>query len=109
MMKAVSLDNSTGEEIAKALEGGNKELTCPQQVHLLARALSSCMEEFYRIAEILSVITPEHKAMPDEEIVSGAVSALYFAAPLTERQEILHDVFTNTKSVADADKEVQDA
>ena len=111
-MKAVSLDSVSGEVIAKAL-GMNEELTCEMQVNLLARALTACTEEFYRIAEIISVITPEHRAMPDEDVVAAAVSALYFSAPHSERQEILNDVFNfkqgTDAEVADTDKEVHDA
>jgi len=110
-MKAVSLDNANAKEMMKTLEA-NEEPTCAQQVHLLARALVTCVEEFYRIAEIISVITPEHRAMPDEDIVAAAVSALYYASPLGERQEIMADVFQQTQkvsAVADSVEEVPDA
>jgi len=106
-MEAVSLNNDNVEELMKVLEKGNAP-TCEQQVQLLCRAVTAGLEEMYRVAEIISVITPNHRAMPDENVVGGMVSALYFAAPLDERQEILGEVL-QTRKVADADEEVPDA
>lgn len=93
-MKAVSLELTDKKNLIKILEEG-KEATCEQQVQILARAVIAAIEELQRIAEIVSVVTPEHRVMPDEDTMGSLLSALYFSAPLKEREEIFDDIISH--------------
>lgn len=92
-MKAVSLELTDKQGLMKVLEAG-KEATCEQQVQILARAVIAAIEELQRIEEIVSVITPKHRAIPNEDTMGSLLSALYFAAPLKEREEIFDDILS---------------